>query len=128
MDKIEIQGLHLYAYHGVNPSEKEEGQPFFLDITCFLSLCVPCKTDRVEDTVSYAKILKTARTAFLGRKFDLLEAAAQAVADTILEAFPKVKEVTVRVRKPYAPIEADFAYVAVEITRDRAASAKEELL
>lgn len=128
MDKIQIHGLHLYAYHGVNPSEKEEGQPFFLDITCVLPLFVPCKTDCVDDTVSYAKILKTARTAFLSKKFDLLEAAAETVANAILEAFPPIKEVCVCVRKPYAPIEADFDYVAVEITRGRAETPKEELL
>lgn len=117
MDKIKIQGLRLYAYHGVNPEEKVDGQMFFLDISCSLSLCVPCATDCVEDTVSYAKILKTARSAFLSEKFDLLETAAEAVAKAVLSAFGTIKEITVCVRKPQAPIQADFEYVAVEITR-----------
>lgn len=117
MDKIIIQGLRLYAYHGVNPEEKIDGQMFFLDITCALSLCVPCATDCVDDTVSYAKILKTARSAFLSQKFDLLETAAETVAKSVLDAFSAIKEITVRVRKPEAPIKADFEYVAVEITR-----------
>lgn len=117
MDKIKIQGLRLYAYHGVNPEEKEDGQMFFLDITCLLSLCVPCATDCVEDTVSYAKILKTARQAFLSQKFDLLEKAAETVAKAVLTDFTPVKEITVCIRKPEAPIKADFEYVAVEIIR-----------
>lgn len=117
MDKIIIQGLRLYAYHGVNPEEKIDGQMFFLDIACALSLCVPCATDCVDDTVSYAKILKTARSAFLSQKFDLLETAAETVAKSVLDAFSAIKEITVRVRKPEAPIKADFEYVAVEITR-----------
>lgn len=117
MDKIIIQGLRLYAYHGVNAEEKTDGQMFFLDITCALSLCVPCATDCVDDTVSYAKILKTARSAFLSQKFDLLETAAETVAKSVLDAFSAIKEITVRVRKPEAPIKADFEYVAVEITR-----------
>ena len=71
MDKIIVNGLKLYAYHGVNPEEKEDGQLFILDITAFLSLYVPCQTDMVENTVSYAKIIKTARRAFLSGKFDL---------------------------------------------------------
>ena len=45
MDKIIVNGLKLYAYHGVNPEEKEDGQLFILDITAFLSLYVPCQTD-----------------------------------------------------------------------------------
>ncbi len=119
MDSIHISGLRLYAYHGVNPEEKENGQMFLLDIICRLPLYVPCQTDRVEDTVSYAKVLKTARAAFLSDKFDLLERAAQVVADAVLGGFSAVKEVTVRVKKPYAPIKADFDYTAVEITRER---------
>lgn len=119
MDKIMIKGLRLYAYHGVNPEEKTDGQMFFLDITCAVPLCAPCKTDCVEDTVSYAKILKTARAAFLSDKFDLLEKAAQTVADAVLHAYASVRQVTVCVKKPQAPIQADFDYVAVEITRTR---------
>ncbi|MGN0519404.1 MAG: dihydroneopterin aldolase [Candidatus Fimenecus sp.] len=119
MDKIIIKGLKLYAYHGVNPEEKEAGQMFILDITCFVSLCVPCKTDCVDDTVSYAKILKTARAAFLSDKFDLLEKAAECVATVVLNQFAPVQAVTVCVKKPQAPMKADFDYVAVEITRER---------
>lgn len=119
MDKIIVKNLKLFAYHGVNPEEKLDGQLFLLDITARVSLCVPCKTDSVDDTVSYAKIIKSAKRAFLSNKFDLLERAAQFVADTLLEEFEKIKSVTVLLKKPNAPIKADFDYVAVEITRDR---------
>ena len=44
--------------------------------------------------------------------------AASRVAEAILEEFP-VEAVTVLLKKPRAPIAADFAYVAVEITRRR---------
>ena len=33
MDQIEIRGLKVFAYHGVNPEEKRDGQNFILDIT-----------------------------------------------------------------------------------------------
>lgn len=121
MDKIIIKGLRLYAYHGVNPEEKQDGQMFYLDITCEIPLVTPCQTDNVNDTVSYAKVLKAARASFLSAKFDLLEKAAQTVADTVLEQFASVQTVTVCVKKPQAPIKADFDYVAVEITRTRKA-------
>ena len=119
MDRIIIKGLKLYAFHGVNPEEKENGQPFELDIAAYLDLSLPCRTDRVEDTVSYAKIIKTARAAFLSAKFDLLEKAAQVTADAILEAYPAIERVEILLKKPEAPIRADFGYVAVEIGRSR---------
>ena len=119
MDKIKVQGLKLYAYHGVNPEEKVDGQEFILDIKAYLSLDLPCVSDNVDDTVSYAKIIKTARRVFLAEKYDLLEKAAQTVADAILSEFPKIEKVKVEVKKPVAPIKADFDYVSVEITRSR---------
>ena len=30
MDTIHIKGLRLFAYHGVNPEEKRDGQTFVL--------------------------------------------------------------------------------------------------
>lgn len=119
MDKIFINGLQLYAYHGVNPEEKEDGQMFSLDITCYLSLVRSCATDFVDDTVSYAKILKTARKAFLAQKYDLLERAADAVVQAIFADFAPVTQVTVLLKKPQAPIRADFDWVGVELTRTR---------
>ena len=32
MDKILIKVLKIFAYHGVNPEEKENGQDFIFDI------------------------------------------------------------------------------------------------
>ena len=32
METIRIKGLEIFAYHGVNPEEKENGQKFILDI------------------------------------------------------------------------------------------------
>lgn len=119
MDKIIIKDLKLYAYHGVNPEEKIEGQNFVLDIECKIDLSKPCVTDDVNDTVSYAHIIKLVRKVFTAEKYDLLEKAAQEVADAILVKFDIIKKVKVTLKKPEAPVKADFGYVAVEIKRER---------
>ena len=31
MDKIIVRGLKIFAYHGVNPEEKQDGQNFVFD-------------------------------------------------------------------------------------------------
>lgn len=119
MDKIIINNLHIYAYHGVNPEEKENGQNFYLDIVCAVDLHVPGQSDDLEDTVNYAKIVKAVTKVFTENKYDLIERAAQVVADCVLDGFEKVESVRVTLRKPEAPIRADFGYVAVEIERSR---------
>ena len=76
-------------------------------------------TDNVDDTVSYAKIIKTARAVFTERSYDLIEVAANKVGVEIMNTYPKLQQVTVLLMKPEAPIKADFDYVAVEETITR---------
>lgn len=119
MDKIIIKGLKVFAYHGVNPKEKRDGQLFILDITLYMPLGIPCESDDLNDTVSYAKALKTAVRVMNEASYDLIERAASRVAEELLCEFPAIQKVNILLKKPQAPIKADFSYVAVEIERER---------
>lgn len=118
MDKIIIKGLKVFAFHGVNPEEKRDGQQFIFDVTLHKNLEKPCSSDCVEDTVSYAKVLKTIVRVASEKSYDLIEKVAQRVAEQILDEFDVV-QVDVVLKKPDAPMKADFDYVAVEISRKR---------
>ena len=119
MDKISIKGLKLFAYHGVNPEEKENGQNFVIDLDYYVNINKACQMDSLDDTVSYAKVVKTIRRVFTAEKYDLIERAAQVIADAVLDEFEDIFKVEVNLKKPEAPISADFDYVAVSITRER---------
>ena len=119
MDKIIIKDLRIFAYHGVNPEEKENGQDFVIDLIAELDLSVPCVTDNVEDTVSYAKIIKTVIAVFTAEKYDLLEKAAAVVCDAVLKQYKKIRAVEITLKKPEAPIKADFGFVTVQLRRVR---------
>ena len=124
MDTIHIKGLRLFAYHGVNPEEKRDGQTFVLDLRLGADLSRARRSDRLEDTVNYAAGVKAVRAAFTARSFDLIERAAPAVCDAVLEGFPQVEEVSLLLQKPEAPVSAEFDYMAVEITQRREEAAK----
>lgn len=119
MDKIKISNLRVFAYHGVNPEEKRDGQMFVLDITAHIDLSKAALSDDLNDTVSYAKMIKTARRVMQSKSNDLLESTAQQVIDAFFEEFPPVQEVEILLKKPDAPIKADFDWVAVELCRKR---------
>ncbi len=119
MDKIIIKGLKVFAYHGVNPEEKVDGQNFVVDITAHCPVSKAGRTDNLNDTVSYAKILKTAVRVMAEDKYDLLERVAHRVAEQILEEYESIERVDACIKKPEAPMKADFDYVAVEISRTR---------
>lgn len=119
MDKIIIKDLKIFAYHGVHDFEKLNGQNFIFDITVYTSLQKPCVTDNVNDTVSYSDIIRKVTEEFTACKYDLIERAAQAVCDGLFETFVQIEECEILLRKPDAPINADFSWVAVEIRRKR---------
>ena len=118
MDKIIIKGLKIFDFHGVNPEEKINGQNFEFDIIVHKDLKTPCSSDNLNDTVSYAKIIKTVAEVSKESSYDLIEKVAQRVAEQILSEF-EVERVGVTLKKPNAPIKAEFEYVAVEISRGR---------
>ena len=119
MDKIIIDSLKIFAHHGVNPEETAMGQWFVLDIEAWADLSDACLTDELDDTVSYADIIKTVRKAMTEKNCKLLEHAAQRTVDAIFESYDRIRHIRLRLRKPDAPIRADFGFVAVEIERDR---------
>lgn len=119
MDKIIIKGLKIYAFHGVNKEEKVQGQNFIVDAVLYVDLSKAGNTDKVSDTVSYAKVTKTIIKTVNEKSYDLLEKVATRIIQQIFDEFLSVKKVDVTVKKPEAPINADFDYMAVNICKDR---------
>jgi 7,8-dihydroneopterin aldolase/epimerase/oxygenase len=118
-DAIFVNGLVLHAYHGVMPHEGKVGQPFVLDIVLDIDLPEASRTDKLRHTVSYELLVRTVSEAFCARRYRLVEAAAGAVADAVLERYPPLRSIRITVRKPHAPIAATFDDVGVTITRAR---------
>jgi dihydroneopterin aldolase len=73
--------------------------------------------------VDYDQVVATARRAFCARRYRLVEAAAGAVAEAVLDRFSSVLRVEVTVHKPHAPIAATFADVGVSVMRARSGHA-----
>jgi dihydroneopterin aldolase len=119
MDSIIINGLRVFAFHGVNAEEKENGQTFEIDLVAKADLKKACESDNLRDTVSYAKIIKTVIRVMTEEKNDLIERAAQRVAQALLEEYEMLASVEVTLKKPDAPIKADFNYTAIKIERNR---------
>ncbi len=118
-DLVFVSGLSLHAYHGVMQHEAEVGQTFKLDLALDIDLAEASRSDRLAHTVGYDQVVEVARAAFCGRRYRLVEAAAGAVAQAVLDQFTQVVSVRVTVHKPHAPIAATFADVGVTITLAR---------
>ena len=118
-DRIVLEGMRFYGFHGVNPEERVLGQEYLVDLAVEIDLGRAGRSDRLEDTISYAHIYRAVRDVMEGEPRNLLEAAAQSIADRILSEFP-VESVAVRVKKPHPPIRGSVIENAtVEIMRRR---------
>ena len=53
-DRILLNGMTFYGYHGVRPEEKELGQRFVVDVEMELDLRAAGTSDDLTDTVDYS--------------------------------------------------------------------------
>ncbi len=118
-DKILIEGLEVFARHGVDPAERKLGQRFVIDVEATVDLEAAGRADDLERSVDYAAVADAAVEAATAPARRLVEAVAEAVAARVLERFARVAAVRVRVRKPSAPIRHRLASVGVEVLRER---------
>ncbi|MBQ8923246.1 MAG: dihydroneopterin aldolase, partial [Lachnospiraceae bacterium] len=117
MDKIIIKDLEIYAYHGVYDEEKKRGQTFIITAELGLDLRDAGMTDDLTKTVNYAEVCELISNVMLEEKYNLIEAAAENIANTILIKYDRIKTVRIIVGKPEAPIDMSFDTVCVDITR-----------
>jgi dihydroneopterin aldolase len=119
LDIIRLHNAVFYAYHGVLLDEQNLGGKFEVDVDLYCDLSRGAKSDHLEDTVNYERVYDCVRTLVLEKKHLLLESLASAVGRGILKNFSKVQSVTVKVRKPSAPVKGIIDYVEVELTETR---------
>ena len=103
-DRIRLNDMVFFGYHGALPEERALGQRFVVDIEVEADLQRAGETDSLEETISYSELYTVAEDVAMGPPFNLIEAVAQQIANRILGAQPKVEAVLVRVRKPGVPI------------------------
>ena len=120
-DRIILNDLGFYGYHGLFSEEERLGQRFFIDLQCGVDLSAPGDTDEIGHTVSYADIYDVVKTTFEARRAKLIEALAQNIVTALFEAFSDIDWVIIRIRKPEAPITMVRGEAAVELHRGRPA-------
>lgn len=119
MDKIVIKDLEIYAHHGVLPEEKRDGQTFYVSAELMLDLHPAGMMDDLKQTVNYALVCEDIRRIMQDETYDLIETAAEAIAEGILLSYSEIKSVHIIVSKPHAPIPMSFDTVCVDILRKR---------
>ena len=119
MDQIRIDGLEIFANHGVLEAEKALGQKFIISAELYLDLRGAGVADDLDQTVNYAEVCMGITKVVKAETHDLIETCAEAIAAYILHTYAPVQGVTVRVEKPWAPTGQSVRNLSVQIQRKR---------
>lgn len=115
-DQIEVVGIRAMGVIGVLDHEKEQAQPFEVDLVIDADLRGAGATDDLEQTVHYGLATERVVDVINNESHELIERVAQRIADEIL-AMDRVDAVEVTIRKLRPPIPHHVEYSAVRIHR-----------
>ena len=117
MGLIKVEGIKLYAYHGHLPEEAILGGHFLINVYVNTDTTLVEKSDELEDTVDYVKIVDVVKEQMLIRS-NMIEHPATRIADNIL-LLKHVIDVKVEVEKLNVPINANFSKISATIKREK---------
>ena len=109
-DRITVEGLEVFANHGVYPEENALGQKFIVSLVLYADLGA---------SIDYGSVCHDVDGYLREHTFKLIEAAAEGVASMLLRRYPLLLGVHVKLDKPWAPVGLPLASCGVEIERVR---------
>lgn len=113
--RIIIRGLRCQGRQGPTPEAQEHAGDYLVDIGVWADVANAVARDDLAVALDIAELASCARQEVARRPRVLLERVASDVAGAVLERFPLVTEVAVKVEKP-EPNGLDAAAEAVELT------------
>lgn len=117
-DRIHLEGIRVFAHHGVYDEEKDRGQIFLIDVEISIDLSEAGRTDDLTRTIHYGELADAIAQQASSERWNLIERVAERTAELVLED-PRVSSVSVRVHKPEVTLPTPVASVSVSLTRER---------
>ncbi len=117
MDQIWIKNLEVFAKHGVFPEENVLGQKFVINVCLYTDIRKAAKTDDLTLSIHYGEVSLMIKQFMEQHTFQLLETAAERLAFQMLTQIPRLQQVQLEIKKPWAPVGLHLDTVSVQITR-----------
>lgn len=110
-DFIRISNVRADCVVGIYDFERVKTQPLIVSVEMEVDVKKAVASEKIEDTVDYAKVRDVIVKTLVDGKFQLIETAAERIARAVL--VPPVQRVRVTVEKPEA-IAPALAAVVIE--------------
>lgn len=111
---IFLRGLRFHCPIGVLEQERKVGNDVSIDVTIDYPLEKALRSDDVDDTLNYAAVFDIIRQEAM-KPAKLLERLAGRIAESLVNAYPTIISLTIRITKLNPPMGADSEGAGVEI-------------
>ena len=115
---ILLENLRFYAYHGVTPQETTVGNEYTVSLRLKTDIARAMESDDVTDTVNYAEIYQTVKEE-MDIPSKLLEHVAGRIIRRLLDNFPTIEHIDLKLSKRNPPMGADIETAGVEVHKGR---------
>lgn len=112
---IHLNGLKIYAFHGVLPQENKVGAEFTLNLRLKTDFSRASQTDDLNYTLNYAEVFQAVKEE-MKIPSQLLEHVVQRIAERLFRDFSTLTEVKIALFKQNPPMGADCRETGVEST------------
>ena len=112
--KVALEGIRFFAYHGYYPVEQKVGNEFIVDVEIIMHV-LENLNDELSDTVNYERLFEITAAEMKTPK-KLLETVAHRILKTIVAEFPQLDTAKVSIRKLNLPVKGEVKNSLVELT------------
>lgn len=119
MDTLTLKGLSFKGYHGFYEHERREGNDFEVDLVISADLRSAGRSDRLEETIDYQKVVAIVQEVMEGPSRKLIETLTRLIGDRLFEAFPEAAGLEVAVRKLHPPLDVETTYSETRMSWQR---------
>lgn len=116
-NRVEVNGIRVYAYHGCMKEETALGGKFKVDVAVETNFSKSAHSDKLSDTIDYA-IVKTIVVDEMAIPSKLIEHVGYRISNRLKKSFPSVVRSCVKVSKLNAPIDGYVDEVAIVIEEE----------
>ncbi len=116
MEKITLENMSFYAYHGCFEQEQIVGTKYEITLTLTLDCSKAAQTDNLEDTVSYLEVYGVVKKE-MNIKSKLIENVAQRIINAVKNQFPQIVEVEIRLSKLNPPLGGQVNRVTIQMAK-----------
>ena len=116
INEILISDLKVFAYHGVLPEERVNGNNFIINLRITTDFSKAMQTDCLDDTLNYAEVCDVIRTE-MAQPSDLLEHVAGRIVDALKSRFPGIQSLDLELHKLNPPVSAECRSAGVRIVK-----------